>query len=384
MGMSKIVTNYIKKNNPKGSIFGFIILSFILSRFIMMIIYASLNGDWNICNAVDKYNTWDAGWYKNYSMDLLDVGLDHPEIFAFFPLYPLVCAIGIKIFPFASPILIGSIISSILFMAGEYIVCNYISLTRGGYGRKQFIYIALMSFGPFSFYFSIMYTESLFVFLLALSFLYMYKGEYIKMGFSAAFLSATRNTGVLFVFVLLVFWIRKYRAEINHGIRDFFKTTFLNGRLVLGATMIPLGLFSYILFLKIYLGDGLAFIHVQKNWDKSFVGLFQMIKRLVVDEFPPNYLGLIIIGSLIVLTIIVFEYKRYEEAAIPLTTLVISASTSPFSIARYMLGSFGIMLGITDIIDSMSKVKRIVFMTVLFGLELILIKAWLGHNNLLT
>lgn len=68
----------------------------------------------------------------------------------------------------------------------------------------------IFTFGAYSFYFSILYSESLYLILLLITLFALERREYLLMGLAGAFLSATRNTGIMVVFAVGVKVIMNY------------------------------------------------------------------------------------------------------------------------------------------------------------------------------
>ena len=77
----------------------------------------------------------------------------------------------------------------------------------------------IFTFGAYSFYFSILYSESLYLILLLITLFALERREYLFMGLAGAFLSATRNTGIMVVFAVGVKVIMNY-IEDQMCIRD--------------------------------------------------------------------------------------------------------------------------------------------------------------------
>ena len=384
----KQIKGKLSKYNENYVIIVFIILCFFVSRLSMLIIYYLKTGSMSIPSAIEWFNYWDAGWYRTYAEGILSSPISLPNDinngqagYAFFPLYPVICGLVGKIFPFVSLYKIGSCLSSIFFMVSEFFAYKYLKETRDN-RFSPFLYIFIMSFGPYSFYFSIMYTEALFLMLLVMCFYFMQKERYILMGICGALLSATRNVGVFFCFVLLTFWIIKCLNEHRESkfIPYFAKYTLKNSSLLLGAALIPLGLFAYMVFLKIYTGDILAFVHVQHAWGKTQDGIINVLFKELVQSFPPTFWGINMVVSMVLIGYLFYK-KRFTEAVFPFIVFVIAGMSSAASIARYMIGSFGVVLAITDYISKRSKAYRWVILSGLAAYELLLIGGWIIHSH---
>ena len=372
----------------------FICFMFFVSRLFMYFTFHRVTGEWNFTTFLDRFNVFDTAWYHHYVDSILNaqwyVNEENGQaVWAFFPLYPMLVAFVYRLTACTiSMKLIGCLISSCAFLVSQYVAYKYICLTRKN-TKIAYYYIAFMSLGLYSFYFSIMYTESLFILLLTLSFYYLKKEEYIKMGIAGLLLSATRNTGVMFVFVVLVYCTKQYiikqdkNKTIVFRVKDFISTHLQNEKLVLGTCMIPLGLFSYMLVLYKTLGDGLAFVHVQRAWGRVNLGTWHAVKEAVVSIFPPDYLGVMFIGFLCLIIISMINNKTYDELIYALIVMVLATSSNLQSIPRYMIGCFVVVLAFADEFHKRSVITKIMVAVLVIGFELILMREWLNYNLLI-
>ncbi len=242
-----------------------------------------------------------------------------------------------------------------------------------------------MSFGLYAFYYTITYTEAIYLFFLVLSFYFMKKEKYILMGISGAFLSASRNTGVMFVFAILIWrimvYVKEKGREGNPG--DFILSNLKNAKLVLGTIMVPAGIFAYILFLSIKVGDGFAFVRVQKVWGRDYKGFFTVLLHSFRDEFPLDYLGVFTFVSFLFIIYLIIRYKNFDEMIIPVIVMFMGGSSSFMSMPRFMIGAFTLVLGFSDEFTKMNRVAKVMIACAVFIFELVLTEQWVLPNSLL-
>lgn len=365
-------------------IFLIVLLCFVLSRFIMVFEYANMSGEWSFSKFVsDGMHHWDAEWYETYAKSLIagDFALhtrnNGEAVWAFFPLFPMIVGMFYELFGESISIpALAFVINGIFMMAGEIIAYKYILFTRKN-KKAGLWYIFFMSFGIFSFYCSTMYTEALFMLLFSLSLYCLKKEKYLTMGLFGALLSATRNTGVLFVFVILVNQIMDYIKLENRAksLRDFIRYEFGKTRLVLGTVMIPMGLFAYMLYLRYELGDGLAFVHVQKSWGRINQGMWSSFMHELLGDFPPSLLAFEFM-AIAALIILIIKSKRYDEAIYPIIVLLIATNTSLMSIGRFAFGSFTLMLAFIDRFDRFGKSFKILTAAAAVCIEYAFVIGW--------
>lgn len=368
----KIPTQYI--------LLGFIVFSIVSSRIFMYIQYGIETNEWNFIKFLYDINYWDANWYRSIVENGYIYGSVHVDSgqasWNFFPLNALMVraiwsATGIDIF------LVASVLNTILFGLAEWYACKYILLTRNSY-KEAFWFVAFMSYGIYTFYFSIFYSEALYLLLFVLCLYYMKKEEYIKMGISGAFLSVTRSTGVFFVFCVLCYWIEKYLKDQNRKktIKGFALTTLADYKLILGVMLVPLGLFIHMGNLKRITGDSLAFAHTQvAAWNREFKG-FAVIEE-GLQSFSRAYLLMFIVIGVLILCSGFFRKKNYFEIVLPLITVLLSGSQTLVGNPRYIIGSFIFVVYILDDLIQMPKRSQVICFIATLIFEMVLWHTWI-------
>jgi hypothetical protein len=138
---------------------------------------------------------WDAIWF----LDLAHMGYDDGPTAAFFPLYPLaVRVLGGSAFA-------GILLSIVCFFAALVALQRLTELELGAEAGRWTVWA--LAFSPMAFFFSAVYSESLFLALSVASVLAARRDRWAWAGVSGALAAATRSTGVavLFALVLLAF-----------------------------------------------------------------------------------------------------------------------------------------------------------------------------------
>jgi len=240
------------------------LLAGVLLRFLA---YASHHAAPSFPGFAHAMCVWDCAWYGDIALHGYQT---HPENlnfggpagianWAFFPLYPmLVAAIG-RLLPL-DPAILGAIVSPLLTY-GAVLAARPLF---NGDERAHRLFAALLLAGPFSFYFATLYSESLFLLLTVLAFVALERRNFLAAGLWGALLSATRTVGVLFVFALAFAALRELR-------RDGWRTVTRRPDLILSLLLVPLGLFAFMIWLYGATGDALAFLHIQRGWDRETV-----------------------------------------------------------------------------------------------------------------
>lgn len=172
------------------------------------------------------FKTWDAQHY----LFLSEQGYKRGQISnAFSPLFPILVNFLTKIFnnSFISGLIISNLMS---FLALFY----FYKLVRMIYSEKiayQSL-IFLLAF-PTSFYFSLIYTESLFFLLVVLFFFFLYKKQFFYASFFALLMPLARQIGILIFFPFLTYYLfeekkLKFSSQLSVVSKACFnKKTFL-------------------------------------------------------------------------------------------------------------------------------------------------------------
>ncbi|EKQ50521.1 MULTISPECIES: hypothetical protein [unclassified Clostridium] len=376
--------------NYKGKKYNIIIIILalvILSRLSMYLLYKFGGGIFfeGRGSFIDAFNIWDAGWYRsiieNGYNTYFNINQNGQANWAFFPLYPIIIKLIHLILPININIL-GTVVSTIFFAGALIMSYLYILETRGN--RKEGVLFAIiMSFGVYSFYFSVLYTESLYIFLLITSLYFLHKRDYLLVGIFGALLSATRNMGVMLVFAVAVQYVYDYFKN-NKNIKMFLFDTFKNSDLILGISLIPLGLFSYMAYLWKLVGDPMAFSNVQIAWAKTISNPINNLVNVLSNKGKAAFIYLLMwVIFVVVCVICLIIHKRYVEAVLGAIFILIPLSTGLASLPRYIIGSFVYLLAFSDIIITLNK--KFLTRLIIIGLsmsEIILLILWFRASNL--
>lgn len=209
---------------------------------------------------------WDCAWY----IRIAETGYDPFPVpsgtaagnWAFFPLMPMLVG-GLRWFVTLDTIMVATLVS--LTLSWGSAVLAWPLLDRDW--RSYMLFCAYMLAGPFSIYFTSFMTEPLFLLLSLGALGALKRRSYLEAGIWAGLASATRMVGAVLALALLV------QATVDHRRAGGRWNAFLPALLkrpdiVLGLALAPLGLVAYMAFLNSWIGDGLAFLHVQRAWSR--------------------------------------------------------------------------------------------------------------------
>lgn len=284
---------------------------------------------------------------------------------AFFPMYPILMSVFAK--PFGSDmfglVLAGLLISNISFLLSLIMLWKLIILD---YSKKiAYLTIFCLICFPTSFYFGGLYNESLFLLMAVTSFYLARKSHWFLASLVGAFSSATRIFGIL---LTPSFLVEAWSEKVN--LRKFFWIIF-----------IPAGLFGYMYYQWITVGDPLAFYHLQKivgPQHESGVTLlpqiyFRYIKILLTTPiFNPIYQTIILelfVGILFFLLPIYGYFKKIRSSYILFALIGFLSPTiqgSFSSVPRYILVFFPSFLALAILLSGFKRPIQIFILLTMF------------------
>ncbi len=365
---------------------GFILVSILITRAVFYVICSVKFGSWSFQSFLSHADLWDAEWYRRIATEGYPSSATATASWPFFPLYPLT-AKAVAALTGGNLDLAGFLVSNVCYGISCLYSYRYIMLTREN-EEEAYFYIALMTYGACGFYDSILYTEAMYLMFLTMCWCYLKEGRYLRMGICGALMSATRNTGVFFVFVVILHELQVWRRQRRENgerldVIGFLRTSFSNERLVLGTMLVPSGLFAYMYYLYQRTGDGLAFVHIQKAFMlDTRPGMIQVWLRVFRLYAGQLWVYAYLIGLLLVLALILAN-RRGDETIWGLLNWVIPQQRGLGSLQRYFHTCVVVELTFSDYCMRLGRRARTAILIVMFLLECVLMSMWLDGNGLL-
>jgi hypothetical protein len=227
---------------------------------------------------------WDAAWYLviaryGYRPDL---GVFTSSRTAFFPLYPLglsaIAHLGVP------PALAGVLLSIAALALALYGIHRLTTLELARAGRVRIglsapsevarLAVMVTAFAPMAFYFSAVYSESLYLALSVGVFLCARQGRWAWVAVLGALAAATRSAGVLLLLpaaMLYLYGPREDRAPDLLAAASW-RPVYRLRKDFLWLGLVPAGLGIYMLYLALNGGDPLMPFHAQDVWGRHFAG----------------------------------------------------------------------------------------------------------------
>jgi hypothetical protein len=215
---------------------------------------------------------WDSAWYlviaeHGYRPEL---GAFTASRTAFFPLYPL----GVRaISDLGLPLVLAGVLLSLAALALGLYALHRLTMLESG-PRVAQLAVLLTALSPMAFYFSAVYSESLYLALSVGVFLCARRGQWGRAAALGALASATRNTGVLLMLPLALLYLYGPRQDRPPD-RSAPRSPRPRYRLRLDAlwlALVPAGLGLYMAHLALAGGDPLSPFHAQTVWGRHFAG----------------------------------------------------------------------------------------------------------------
>lgn len=303
---------------------------------------------------------WDSRHHAGIAQYGYRIGQEHEVELAFYPLYPLLIRAVTWVsqwWPWASEgsywgvdlnyYFSGLVLSNLFFLGS---VCILWQLVYDRYGKamawRAVKYLVLV---PYGFFFGMVYTESLFLFLVLASALAMQRQQWVLSGAIGLFAALTRNQGLLLVVPL---GLSMLPFLFTPGLRSWgvwFKA-------LLSLSLVMAGFGLYLLMNWYLTGDAFRFSEFQSNhWGNRF-GFFAEIvtkhwHRMLTEQNIRLAVGTWF-ASLAVLAgcslILLLSWRRLPMPWVMFLLVYMLVSFSPtwlLSSQRYMISAFPIYVG---------------------------------------
>lgn len=353
----------VKEFKPMGraAVWKRLLLLFVVTRgliFVGAYAYkaATQNGKLPFVSTLIKlFKIYDTEWYLSIAQFGYLTDTDHNKLsICFYPFYPAL----VKLFHFIVPggyFMAGVVVSNLFLLVALYYLMR---LVEGEYrdSRLGLLTAELMLLFPFSFFFSIAYTESVFIAFTVLTFYTLRRKKWLLAGLFGMLAALTRNHGVLLMAPILIEIL--YDHEFFRRFRD---KTASRGAWTLGllrrfaAVVLPAaGIGIYLAVNKVVTGNAFQFLVYQKeHWKQKFGFfadlLFRHTGKIYTGEtryaFGIWIPGILLFFLALLLLLFCGKRLRLSYAVYALAYIIISFSpTGLLSGPRYVGGLFVLYL----------------------------------------
>ena len=215
---------------------------------------------------------WDSVWY----LAIAHGGYDHdPTRTAFFPLYPvLVRGVGVVT---GSDLIAGVLISLVAFAVALALLYRLVAIELDDELAR--VTVMLVAFCPMAYFFSAVYSESIYLALSVGCILQARRGRWAWAGILGGVAATSRNGGIVLVVPIVLLYLYGPRADRPPAAPPASPLGAALPRYPIRpslawAALVPAGLGAYIGWLALKTGNGLAPFHAQQVWFRHFAGPF--------------------------------------------------------------------------------------------------------------
>ena len=329
--------------------------------------YAMTVSDPSLAGFPDGLCRWDCSWYVHIAEKGYDV----------FPVATMISGGNWAFFPLM-PLLVGAVhavttLPTMALATGMSIAMSYAtSMIAWPLFNKNLraytLFSAYLLAGPWSIYFTTFMTEALFILLTTGVLVALQRRAYLPAGMIAALLSATRIVGVFMSVAMLAQFFAEHRAE-GKSVRSFVPALLKRPDVLLGLLLAPLGAFVYMAFLRWWMGDGLAFLHVQRAWARAYGNPLGFIWTALTN-FPkdgwiptsPQQLAVAVITGFVLIGVLAWR-RQWAGATFSFISLLVPLFAGMASTLRFTAGLAPLAVLGAQILGR----NRVVFVLALLG-----------------
>ena len=368
---------------------GYVLLPFYLMLIGLALryaVYVRTSGHWGFNDYLRALCVYDCNAYERLALNGYEgrpSGFDKGDAnnWAFFPFYSILVWVVNRITGLS--MLVGGSILTCLLTVWAAILSWPLFDNKF---RAYFLFCFFLFLGPFSYYFSTLYTEALFILLTASGFVLLKQRDYVAAGATGALMSATRSTGLLFAAAIL---IAAFQNHLKDGgtIGGFFRTLWKRTDLLLAVALVPVGICCFAIYLWFHSGDALAFVHIQRAWGRAFADPFNNLYLTMKLQFDNgNYstistdlaFGLAAIAGIALSGVMAWKGK-WDWAIFSLFGVLLPLSTNAYSMLRFVVG-LGPVLITAALLLSRWKWLFYILLPVMLILDVLLLPTWIGRS----
>jgi hypothetical protein len=285
---------------------------------------------------------WDGGWYLSivrygYPREVpAGFGDQAQSTLAFFPGYPLLIEAGSSVTGLA-PALVGVVVSTLAGAAASVVMWRLAE--RIADARTANRAVMLFCFSPAAFVFSMVYTEALFLLLVAVCLLALVRERWLAAGVAAALAGLVRPTGL--VLTLCCGWAAVAAISRQRSWKP-----------AVAPLLAPTGALAFFGYLRLHTGDWLAYVEAtRRGWDQGFdfgISNVRSVLAVVADRQFGMYV--LMLGACAVAVVVALYLLVRWPLPAPLLIYVAGTagiallSSNTTSLPRYLLAAFPVFI----------------------------------------
>lgn len=326
----------------------------------------------------------DSYWYEQVASDghekitpdqlgKCEDGDIEQSYYAFFPLYPAIIGATIAFtgVHFNAVAFGYSLLFSLLLFIVFY---RYVSLYTGN-GRIGFLAVLFLMLFPFHYYFSVFYTEALFLLLLVGCFFALEKKQLLLFGALASLLVVVRPNGLFMLIPLGIYFLEKYHGFTIQKVPSPFAINYVKAVVFLAPVAVFLFYCAYLYYMT---GDFFAYKTAQTGWCRETVWPWEPIIRAGSwkEYFKIAYLGIFMVVSLLAVRKIPISFT-----VLIWINLLLPLFANSITLPRFISAIFVFPIIFADWTIRFKSVFALFIMLVLFTMQLWSFSYWLRGDE---
>lgn len=226
------------------------------------------------------FNKFDSGFYLKIANEgypkINMTQSNSPTTISFFPLYPILVRAMRWLHTGRSDLINSLILSNVLLVFALFFIYKLCE-NRGFNKTESYMVLILILCYPSSIFYSLPYTESLFLCLSAGTIYYSLKQDYLKASIFAALSAITRFPG--FINITYIFFMMLSEKELSD------KPTEQAKKISICMTISLIPITSYFSYMRYLTGDFLAPLHDVSNWGRALSLPFKSYVDYIIHPY---------------------------------------------------------------------------------------------------
>lgn len=330
--------------------------------------------EFNLMHCIMSYFNSDSGWYRAitlYHYDQIPIsessGWSSPNAhFAFFPLFPFLIALFMKIsganFYWAA---FAVNLMTLFFLIRIWVIYLY---SKRFETQTVFRLSLLLLIFPFSLHLYFIYTESLYLLFLIHVFYHAENKQWFKVALFASLMVLTRPNGIMVLIPIAVILFEQiWQADIS----SFLQKLKFIPLSVLFLIIVPLTLGAWMWYQYQVTGDPLMFSHAQAFWHKEWMFPLNALFRL--GFWDQQYMSVLVVIAMLFALYVGRKWSNSYRVLVWTGILLPLSAGSVISMSRYMSVLFPFYISMSNWVKS--RYYPILIIVCILG-QLMSIKWW--------
>jgi len=338
----------------------------------------------NKSSILDIFKRHDAYWYEKIAtyghekitpdqLGKCDGQVIEQSYYEFLPLYPLI--VGATMSALNNGFNEIAVVYSIIFSVSAFLLFYYFAKLYTKDEKKAFLGTVILILFPFHYYFSMYYTESLYLLVLLGCFIAVHEKKNVLLSLLLACLVLIRPNALFMTIPLIIYYFEKHYSL---DFRQLFKRDLKAYIPLLAFISAPLVMLAYGVYLKHMTGDFFAYITARRGWCLYSTYPWEPLLRMKgwIDYFKFFYLAAFGLLSLLLIRKIPLSMQAliWINLLLPLTSNLIT-------LPRFISCIFIFPILFSDWFSGRKWPVRLSLALVLFAGQLITFSFWLTSNE---